>query len=48
MQRRVDMPRLVEALEDWSAVRLGALRPMEAAAAQVLQRKRFSFLVNAT
>lgn len=48
LQRRVDMPRLVEALEDWSAVRLGALGPMEAAAAQVLQRKRFSFLVSAT
>jgi hypothetical protein len=48
LQRRVDMPRLVEALDDWSAVRLGALGPMEAPAAQVLQRKRFSFLVNAT
>ena len=48
LQRRVDMPRLVEALEDWSAVRLGALGPMEAGAAQVLQRKRFSFLVSAT
>jgi hypothetical protein len=47
LQRRVDMPRLVEALEDWSAVRLGALGPMEARAAQVLQRKRFSFLVSA-
>ena len=47
LQRRVDMPRLVEALEDWSAVRLGALGPMEAQAAQVLQRKRFSFLVSA-
>lgn len=48
LQRRVDMPRLVEAVEDWSAVRLGALGPMEARAAEVLQRKRFSFLVNAT
>jgi len=47
LQRRVDMPRLVEALENWSAVRLGALGPMEARAAQVLQRKRFSFLVSA-
>jgi hypothetical protein len=47
LQRRVDMPRLVEVLDDWSAVRLGALGPMEAPAAQVLQRKRFSFLVNA-
>ncbi|WP_223643758.1 hypothetical protein [Corallococcus sp. EGB] len=48
LQDRVDMPRLVDALEDWSAVRLGALGPMEAPAAQVLQRKRFSFLVSAT
>lgn len=48
LQRRVDMPRLVEALEDWSAVRLGALGPLETAAAQVLQRKRFSFLLTAT
>jgi hypothetical protein len=48
LQRRVEMPRLVEALEDWSAVRLGALGPMEAPAARVLQRKRYSFLVNAT
>jgi hypothetical protein len=47
LQRRVGMPRLVEALDDWSAVRLGALGPMEAPAAAVLQRKRFSFLVNA-
>lgn len=47
LQRRVDMPRLVEALDDWNAVRLGALGPMEDGAAQVLQRKRFSFLVNA-
>jgi hypothetical protein len=48
LQSRVDMPRLVEALDDWSAVRLGALGPMEAPAAAVLQRKRFSFLVTAT
>ena len=48
LQRRVDMPRLVEALNDWSAMRLGALGPMEARAAQVLGCKRFSFLVNAT
>lgn len=47
LQRQVDMPRLVEKLGDWSAVRLSALGPMEAPAAQVLQRKRFSFLVNA-
>ncbi|WNG39371.1 hypothetical protein F0U61_41180 [Archangium violaceum] len=48
LQRRVDMPRLVEALDDWNAVRLGALGPMEEGAAKVLQRKRFSFLVNAS
>ncbi|HYO59287.1 hypothetical protein [Archangium sp.] len=48
LQRRVDMPRLVEALEDWSAVRLGGLGPLEARAAEVLQRKRFSFLVTAS
>jgi hypothetical protein len=48
LQRRVDMPRLLEALEDWSAVRLGALGPLETQAAQVLQRKRFSFLVTAS
>jgi hypothetical protein len=48
LQGRVDMPRLVEVLEDWSAVRLGALGPMKARAAQVLQRKRFSFLETAT
>ncbi|WP_224368750.1 hypothetical protein [Hyalangium versicolor] len=48
LQRRVDMPRLVEALDDWNAVRLGALGPMESRAAEVLQRKRFSFLVTAT
>jgi hypothetical protein len=48
LQGRVDMPRLVEALGDWSAVRLGALGPMEAPAAAVLQRKRLSFLINAS
>ncbi len=47
LQGRVDMARLVEGLGDWSAVRLGALGPLEASAAQVLQRKRLSFLVAA-
>jgi len=47
LQRQVDMARLVEALDDGAAVRLGALGPLEDAAAQVLRRKRFSFLVNA-
>ncbi len=48
LQRTVDMARVVERLGDWSAVRLGALGPLEGPAAQVLQRKRFSFLVHAT
>ncbi len=48
LQRQVDMGKVVERLGDWGAVRLGALGPLEGPAAQVLQRKRFSFLVNAT
>ncbi len=48
LQRTVDMARVVARLGDWSAVRLGALGPLEGQAAQVLQRKRFSFLINAT
>nr|WP_239577910.1 hypothetical protein [Archangium primigenium] len=48
LQRRVDMPRVVEALDDWSAVRLGALGPMRADAAAILQRKRAAFLVTTT
>ncbi len=49
LQRGVDMPRLLDALDDWRAVRLGARGPMrEAAAARVLQRKRAAFLVTAT
>jgi len=48
LQRGVDMARLVEALEDWSAVRLGALGPLDAHASEVLQRKRASFLLTAT
>jgi hypothetical protein len=48
LQRRVDMPRLVEALDDWSAVRLGALGPLRADAAAVLARKRAAFLLTAT
>jgi hypothetical protein len=47
-QRGVDMVRLVERLDDWSAVRLGALGPLPARAAEVLNRKRASFLVTAT
>ncbi|HZI12198.1 MAG TPA: hypothetical protein VE153_17575 [Myxococcus sp.] len=48
LQRAVDMPRLVESLSDWDAVRLGALGPLEARAAGVLHRKRAAFLVSAT
>lgn len=49
LQRGVEMPRLVEALDDWRAVRLGARGPMrEEGAAQVLQRKRAAFLVTVT
>ena len=47
MQRGVDMARLVESLEDWDAVRLGALGPLDAKASSVLQRKRAAFLVSA-
>ncbi|WP_157759055.1 hypothetical protein [Cystobacter fuscus] len=45
LQQRVDMPRLVEALDDWRAMRLGALGPVCADAAGVLLRKRVSFLL---
>ncbi|ATB43390.1 hypothetical protein CYFUS_008870 [Cystobacter fuscus] len=48
LQQRVDMPRLVEALDDWSAVRLGALGPVREDAAAILHRKRVSFLLAVT
>ena len=48
VQHGVDMPGLVETLEDWSAVRLGALGPVRADAAPLLQRKRAAFLLTAT
>ena len=48
LQQRVDMPRLVEALDAWHAVRLGALGPMREDAAPLLQRQRAAFLVTAT
>ncbi|MGZ3459260.1 MAG: hypothetical protein ACXU86_12245, partial [Archangium sp.] len=48
LQERVDMPRLVEALDDWHAVRLGAQGPPREDAARLLNRKRASFLVEAT
>ncbi|MDC0711010.1 hypothetical protein POL68_21240 [Stigmatella sp. ncwal1] len=47
LQRQADMPRLVEELSDWDAVRLGALGPMEAEAARVLLQKRAAFLATA-
>ncbi|WNG52056.1 hypothetical protein F0U60_54090 [Archangium minus] len=47
LQRGVDMARLVEGLDDWSAVRLGALGPVRAGA-DVLNRKRAAFLVTVT
>ncbi|WP_309892424.1 hypothetical protein [Archangium sp.] len=48
LQRRVDMARLVEGLDDWSAVRVGALGPVLPEAAEVLNRKRASYLVTVT
>ncbi|NRD49373.1 hypothetical protein [Corallococcus exiguus] len=48
MQRGVDMGSLVESLEDWDAVRLGALGPLDARASEVLGRKRAAFLVAVT
>ncbi|MFY0581231.1 hypothetical protein ACN28S_49535 [Cystobacter fuscus] len=48
LQQRVDMPRLMEALDDWSAVRLGALGPVREDAAAILHRKRVSFLLAVT
>jgi len=43
----VDMPRLVETLSPWNAVRLGALGPLEGEAASVLLKKRVVFLATA-
>ncbi|MCY1047652.1 hypothetical protein OV208_40515 [Corallococcus sp. bb12-1] len=48
MQQGVDMPRLVESLKDWDAVRLGALGPLDGEASKVLNGKRAGFLVTAT
>jgi hypothetical protein len=41
------MARVVEELDDWSAVRLGTLGPLRTGAS-VLNRKRAAFLVTAT
>ncbi|WP_245591954.1 HNH endonuclease [Cystobacter fuscus] len=48
LQQRVDMPRLVEALDDWRAVRLGALGPVREDAVGILNRKRAAFLLDTT
>jgi len=48
LQERVDMPRLVQALTDWDAVRLGSLGPVREDVAGLLNRKRLSFLLHAT
>ncbi|WP_395857845.1 hypothetical protein [Cystobacter fuscus] len=48
LQQRVDMPRLLESLDDWSAVRLGALGPVREDAVGILQRKRAAFLLAVT
>src|SRR5687767_6179332 len=47
LPRTVDMPRLVEALDDWSAVRLAALGPLRAGE-DILLRRRAAFLLEAT
>ncbi|HEX5751366.1 MAG TPA: hypothetical protein VFZ09_34395 [Archangium sp.] len=47
LQQRVDMPRLLEALDDWSAVRLGTLGPPREDAARLLNDKRTSLLEKA-
>jgi hypothetical protein len=47
LQQRVDMPRLVERLKDWDAVRLGALGPVREDAAGLLNLKRTAFLLYA-
>ncbi|GMU00745.1 hypothetical protein KH5H1_48650 [Corallococcus caeni] len=48
MQRGMDMARVLESLSDWDAVRLGALGPVDAKAAEVLSRKRSAFLISAS
>ncbi|HYO53031.1 hypothetical protein [Archangium sp.] len=48
LQDRVDMPRLVQKLDDWRAARLGAQGTPREDAAGILNRKRTSFLVDAT
>ncbi|MCY1072917.1 hypothetical protein OV287_00345 [Archangium sp. miwbw1] len=47
LQERVDMPRLLEALDDWRAVRFGALGPPREDVARLLNEKRTALLVKA-
>ncbi|ATB30801.1 hypothetical protein [Melittangium boletus] len=47
LQQRVDMPRLVESLDDWSAVRLGAQGTPREDVSSLLNRKRTAFLLHA-
>jgi hypothetical protein len=47
LQERVDMPRLVESLDDWRAVRLGGLGPPREDVALLLNEKRASLLQKA-
>ena len=47
LQQRVDMPRLLESLDDWSAVRLGSLGPPREDIARLLNQKRTALLVKA-
>lgn len=48
LQREVEMPKLVEAMDDWRAVRLGAMGPVDAESSSILSRKRAAFIVAAT
>jgi hypothetical protein len=48
MHQGLDMARVLESLDDWDAVRLGALGPLDEQAARRLNRKRAAFLVTAT
>jgi hypothetical protein len=48
LQDRVDMPRLVAALDDWRAVRLGAQGPPREDVARLLNGKRASLLMKAS
>ncbi len=47
LQERVDMPRLLESLDDWSAVRLGAMGPPREDVALLFNERRASLLKKA-